>query len=140
MDDPGETHEPARRKARRSLGCCRHPASISVQATPRPGEQSEVCYSVYMTQVGMRELRHRLREYLGRVEAGERFEVTVFGRAVAQLQPISGAPQTLAKLIAEGRVTPPLEPDTSRLPALVQSTTGTTATEALLAERREDPR
>lgn len=99
-----------------------------------------MCYSVYMTQVGMRELRHRLREYLARVEAGERFEVTVFGRAVAQLQSVSDAPRTLAKLIAEGRVTPPLEPDTSHLPPLVQSTTGTTATEALLAERRKDLR
>ncbi len=93
-----------------------------------------------MAQVGMRELRHRLREYLARVESGERFEVTVFGRAVAQLQPISDAPRTLARLIAEGRVTPPLEPDTSQLPALAQSTMGATATEALLAERREDPR
>ena len=92
-----------------------------------------------MTPVGMRELRHQLRMYLARVEAGERFEITVFGRAVARLEPIT-AGATLARLIDEGKVTPPLQPDTSRLPEPVPSTTGTTATEALLAERRGDER
>jgi len=87
----------------------------------------------------MRELRHQLRMYLARVEAGERFEITVFGRAVARLEPIT-AGATLARLIDEGKVTPPLQPDTSRLPEPVPSTTGTTATEALLAERRGDER
>jgi prevent-host-death family protein len=92
-----------------------------------------------MTAVGMRELRHRLREYLARVESGERFEVTVFGRAVARLEPVTtGA--TLARLIDDGKVTPPLQPDTSRLPEPVPVTTGTMATEALLAERRSDER
>lgn len=93
-----------------------------------------------MGNVGMRELRHRLREYLARVEAGERFEVTVFGRPVAQLRPVANAPATLAQLIADGRAARPLNPDTSNLPAPVHATTGVTATEALLAERREDLR
>lgn len=88
----------------------------------------------------MRELRHRLREYLARVEAGERFEITVFGRAVAQLRPTTAAPRNLARLFEEGLVTPPLNPDTSRLPPLTRPTGGTTATQALLAERRGDPR
>jgi len=87
----------------------------------------------------MRELRHQLRAYLARVEAGEQFEITVFGRAVARLEPIT-AGATLARLIDEGRVTPPLQPDTSRLPEPVPATTGTTATAALLAERRSDER
>ena len=88
----------------------------------------------------MRELRHRLREYLARVEAGERFEVTVFGRPVARLGPVSGAQPTMQQLVAEKRVTPPLNHDTSRLPAAVPATTGTTATEALVAERHGDLR
>ena len=92
-----------------------------------------------MTPVGMRELRHQLRMYLARVEAGERFEITVFGRAVARLEPIT-AGATLARLIDEGKVTPPLQPDTSRLPEPLAETTGTTATAALLAERRGDER
>jgi prevent-host-death family protein len=93
-----------------------------------------------MDQIGMRELRHRLREYLARVEAGEGFEVTVFGRPVAQLRPVAGGPPTLSQLVAEGRVTPPLNPDTTDLPAPVESTTGTSATTTLLAERRGDQR
>jgi prevent-host-death family protein len=93
-----------------------------------------------MTQIGMRELRHRLREYLTRVEGGEAFEVTVFGRPVAQLRPVAGSPATLRQLIAEGRVTPAINPDTSTLPQAATVTTGTSATDALLAERRGDLR
>ncbi len=87
----------------------------------------------------MRELRHRLREYLARVEAGELFQVTVFGRPVAELRPVQPA-KGLERLVAEGRVTPPLNPDTSSLPPLARATSGITATEALLAERSGDPR
>lgn len=93
-----------------------------------------------MDQIGMRELRHRLREYLARVEAGEGFEVTVFGRPVAQLRPVNSARPTLAQLIAEGRVTPPLNADTKHLPAAVPPTAGLTATAALLTERGGDVR
>lgn len=88
----------------------------------------------------MRELRHRLREYLARVEAGEGFDVTVFGRPVAQLRPVSTPRPSLSRLIAEGRITPPVDPDTSRLPSPVEQTTTMSATDALLLERREDPR
>jgi prevent-host-death family protein len=93
-----------------------------------------------MEQVGMRELRHRLREYLARVEAGESFEVTLFGRPVAQLRPTAGERPSMARLIAEGRVTPPLNPNTTQLPPRVASTTGTSASAALIAERRADLR
>ncbi len=88
----------------------------------------------------MRELRHHLREYLSRVEAGERFEVTVFNRSVAELGPVPASQSSLEQLIAEGRVTPPLKSQTMELPEPYPVTTGTTATEALLAERRSDAR
>jgi antitoxin (DNA-binding transcriptional repressor) of toxin-antitoxin stability system len=88
----------------------------------------------------MRELRHHLREYLSRVEAGERFEVTVFNRSVAELGPVPASQSSLEQLIAEGRVTPPLKNQTMELPEPYPVTTGTTATEALLAERRSDAR
>ena len=91
-----------------------------------------------MGRVGMRELRHHLREYLSRVEAGERFEVTVFDRSVAELGPVSVGQSSLDQLIAEGRVTPPLKSQTMGLPEPYPVTTGMTATEALLAERRSD--
>jgi antitoxin (DNA-binding transcriptional repressor) of toxin-antitoxin stability system len=39
-------------------------------------------------RVAIRELRHRSRYYLARVVAGEHFEVTVFGRPIADLGPL----------------------------------------------------
>ena len=92
-----------------------------------------------MQQIGMRELRHRLREYLVRVGAGERFEITLFGRPVASLGPLPARPD-LQRLMEEGKVTAALNPDTTRLPAPVRSTTGRSATAALLDERRSDDR
>ena len=92
-----------------------------------------------MTEIGVRELRHRLREVVRRAESGETFSVTLYGRTVATLGPaMSGT--SLARLIEEGKVTPPLQPDTSRLPDPLPVTTGMTATQALLAERRDDRR
>ena len=93
-----------------------------------------------MTQVGARELRHKLSEYLARVDAGECFEVTLHGRPVGQLGPLDAAEGVIARLIREGKATPPLNPDTTNLPKPVTSTTGRSATEALLEERRSDPR
>jgi prevent-host-death family protein len=93
-----------------------------------------------MTQVGIRELRHRLREYVARVAAGERFEITVFDRPVAELRPISHASPSFERLVAEGRVTPPAMDDTRDLPPPAPASGGITATDALLAERREDVR
>jgi prevent-host-death family protein len=83
----------------------------------------------------MRELRHRLREYLARVEAGESFEVTSFGRTVAYLAPAHAGQSTWDRLVAEGKLTPPLKRQSLRPPVA-----GMTATEALLAERQEDVR
>ncbi len=94
----------------------------------------------HMDQIGMRELRHRLRHYLSRVDAGEGFDVTVFGRPVAHLGPLNHHRPTLARLVEEGKVTPAIRTDTSSLPATSPVTTGLTATEALLAERQDDPR
>ena len=87
----------------------------------------------------MRELRHRLRQYLIRVGAGERFEVTLFGRPVASLGPLPARP-SFDRLVEEGKLTPALNPDTSRLPSPAPSTTNLSATAALLDERRRDDR
>ncbi len=88
----------------------------------------------------MRELRHRLRHYLARADSGEGFDVTVFGRPVAHLGPLIPRRPTLARLVEEGKVTPAMKTDTSSLPIPTPVTTGMTATEALLAERRGDAR
>jgi excisionase family DNA binding protein len=50
------------------------------------------------------------------------------------------AASVLQRLIETGRATPALNPDTSVFPARWPSTGGITATDALLAERREDRR
>ncbi len=93
-----------------------------------------------MERVGIRELRQNLRRYLHRVADGERFEVTEFGRPVAQLGPLaSPAVSRVARLVAEGRLTP-ARADFATLPPPVRAPDGASATDALLAERRADPR
>jgi prevent-host-death family protein len=56
-------------------------------------------------EVGVRELRNHLSQFLARVEAGKEVVVTDRGRAVARLGPISGE-RTIDRLIASGLVTP----------------------------------
>lgn len=58
-----------------------------------------------MTEVGVRELRDHLSQYLARVQAGEEVVVTDRGRAVARMSPVKGE-RTLDRLIREGKVTP----------------------------------
>lgn len=62
---------------------------------------------MYMTTVGVAELRQNLSKYLRLVRDGERLVVTDHNRPVAELGPISTNAQALDRLIAEGRVTPP---------------------------------
>jgi prevent-host-death family protein len=56
-------------------------------------------------EVGVRELRNNLSQYLERVQAGDEVVVTDRGAAIARLLPLSGE-RTLDRLIAEGLVTP----------------------------------
>ncbi|MGH8938454.1 MAG: type II toxin-antitoxin system Phd/YefM family antitoxin [Actinomycetes bacterium] len=55
-------------------------------------------------EVGIRELKARLSEYIGRVAAGETFTVTDRGEPRALLVPLPGADE-LARGMAEGWVT-----------------------------------
>ncbi|MGI9033779.1 MAG: type II toxin-antitoxin system Phd/YefM family antitoxin [Acidimicrobiales bacterium] len=48
-----------------------------------------------MTDLPSRELRNNVSEVLRRVEAGERLRVTVSGRPVAQLVPLTKKPTTM---------------------------------------------
>ena len=57
-------------------------------------------------QVGIRELKAHLSEYVGKAAAGEHIIVTDRGRPVAQLASIGDA-STLDRGISEGWVTPP---------------------------------
>ena len=61
-------------------------------------------------QVGVRELRDQLSNYLDRVRHGEQIEVTDRGRPVAMLIPLPDDRRELAELIASGAVTPAKQP------------------------------
>jgi prevent-host-death family protein len=56
--------------------------------------------------VGLRELRHRTREVLARVERGEAIDVTDYGRLVARIVPVVEPTPTavLQQLVDAGRV------------------------------------
>lgn len=57
-------------------------------------------------RVGVRELRQNLSVYLRKTLAGETLEVTDRGRPVALLTPIPERADPIARLAAEGRITP----------------------------------
>jgi len=64
---------------------------------------------VAMGDVGVRELRDHLSKWLDEVKAGRDITITERGKPVARIVPIA-ADDTLARLIAEGIVTPPKGP------------------------------
>ncbi len=59
--------------------------------------------------VGVRELKQRLSEYLDRVASGERITVTDRGRPKALIIPLPGGDQ-IQRGIDEGWITAPTEP------------------------------
>jgi prevent-host-death family protein len=62
---------------------------------------------MYMTTVGVAELRQNLSKYLRLVDRGERLVVTDRNRPVAELGPPPTTGEALDRLIAEGRVARP---------------------------------
>ena len=62
-------------------------------------------YDVYMADVGVRELKQRLSEYLDRAERGELLLVTERGRPKALLGPLPGRAR-VKEGVAEGWITP----------------------------------
>ncbi len=91
-----------------------------------------------MERVGVRRIRERLSEYLGRVEAGERIEVTDRGRTVARLEPPRTPDDPLEALIADGVVRRPIRPgglEGLELPTGPTTTAGTDAIDELRGER-----
>ncbi len=62
-------------------------------------------YDVHMAEVGVRELKQRLSEYLDRAERGELLLVTERGRPKALLGPLPGRARVQEGL-AQGWITP----------------------------------
>lgn len=87
-------------------------------------------------QVGIRELRQNLSQYVRRVTAGERFEVTERNLPVAILAPLPGRSSALERLIASGRVSP-ARLDLSALGPPSERPHEITISEALAEQRRE---
>jgi prevent-host-death family protein len=72
---------------------------------------------MYMTTVGVAQLRQNLSKYLRLVERGERLVVTDRNRPVAELGPLPSTGEALDRLIAERRVS---RPTRRRLPEPLQ--------------------
>jgi prevent-host-death family protein len=65
-----------------------------------------------MAEVGIKELRDSLSRYVETVrESGEEVIITDRGRPVAKLTPLEPWDERFRRLVAEGAITPPLEPD-----------------------------
>jgi prevent-host-death family protein len=90
---------------------------------------------MYMTTVGVAELRQNLSRYLRLVEQGERLVVTERNRPVAELGPPPSTGEALDRLIAEGRVSRPTRPG---LPAPLSLDGDSTALSKALNEIRGD--
>ena len=91
---------------------------------------------MYMSEsVGVAELRQNLSVYLRRVSLGERLVVTDRNRPVGELGPVPSQAD-LDRLIAEGRVSPPLRK--GGLPEPIEVTGDAEALSRALEEVRGD--
>jgi prevent-host-death family protein len=87
-------------------------------------------------EVGLRELRARLSEYVDRAVAGEDVLVTRHGRVIARLTTPDGR-DALADLIARGVATPPTRPKRAVTASELPRPRGGTVSDIVIAQRRE---
>jgi prevent-host-death family protein len=82
------------------------------------GEAAATATFLYMTTVGVAELRQNLSKYLRLVEQGQRLLVTDRNRPVAELGPPPSSGEALDRLIADGKVSRPIRglPEALQLP------------------------
>ena len=84
--------------------------------------------------VGVRELRENLSDWLERAAAGEEVIVTERGKPKARLAPLHTAEAIIDQLVREGRATRPTRARRRLPPPLPVQ--GSPATDALLEQRR----
>lgn len=93
-----------------------------------------------MAEVGVKELKNRLSEYLARVRGGETITVTSHGRPVAELRAVTPAKEAPEerwdRLVAEGRITPSTKPKPKVLSPPVEIPGG--ASRFILEEREAE--
>jgi prevent-host-death family protein len=63
-------------------------------------------YTCLVASVGIRELNQQTSQILDRVRAGETIEVTDRGVPIAEIRPVGREQSAVARLVAEGRLTP----------------------------------
>jgi prevent-host-death family protein len=85
-------------------------------------------------EVGVRELRESLSEWLDRAAAGEEVVVTERGKPKARLTPLTTAEDIIAQLVREGRARAAKRPRCPLPPPIPVK--GNPVTDALLAHRR----
>jgi prevent-host-death family protein len=86
--------------------------------------------------VGVRELKSRLSEFLARVERGETINVTSRGRRVAQIVPAVGE-TAIERGLREGWITQKVDRPPAKVIPIVPKP-GTPTSEEILRELRED--
>ena len=95
-----------------------------------------------MKQVGLRDLKNRLSEYMRRVRAGEHLLVTDRGHVIAELVPSTGATvrdpaSALTTLERRGLLRPPAVEGRASYPRIRQNVPTGTAQRLLNEERGE---
>ena len=63
-------------------------------------------YGDLMATVGIRELNQQTSQILDRVRSGETIEITDRGVPIAEIRPVGREQSALARLVAEGALTP----------------------------------
>jgi len=63
-------------------------------------------YTDLMATIGIRELNQQTSQVLDRVRAGETIDITDRGVTFAEIRPVGRERSVLARLVAEGRLTP----------------------------------
>lgn len=87
-------------------------------------------------KVGVRELRDGLSKHLATVRGGQEITVTDHGKAIAKIVPINQE-SPMARLIAEGLATPPLNPSPhGQLPEPIDAGPGVLLSDLVIEMRR----
>jgi len=72
-----------------------------------------------MQRIGVRELNQQTSRVIERVRRGEIVEITDRGQLVARLVPATSAPESLERLVSEGRAMPPTITGALPMPAVL---------------------
>lgn len=95
-------------------------------------------YTEEMASVGIRDLNQQTSQILDRVREGETIEITDRGIPFAEIRPLSREQSVMARLVAEGRMTPAAI-DPAVLPLLPKAPAdGVNVADFLIADREQE--